>query len=171
MNPARSESPVDPERARLIEAVNQDAATCLGVDLDRDSPAHIVKTVDAVIVRIVFGEADPIPDSEDKEILLGAIWGAQMVRELGWSWVEIRAGEALDLAVVSPGRDMVIHPFSFVGQCLAKRCICTVELSFNMLLERKGEVVFEPNGFENVMAHIRHIIPPYTLEALDPVQD
>ena len=59
---------------------------------------------------------------------------------------------------------MAIYPFTFVADCIAKRCVCTVALSFNMLLEKKGETIFPARSYENIMTHIRHIVPPYTLE-------
>jgi len=87
-----------------------------------------------------------------------------MVREFEWSWTDIRVDGALDVAVVSPERDMAIYPFTFIADCLAKRRICTVELSFNMLVGRKGETIFPARSYESVMMHIQHIVPPYTLE-------
>jgi hypothetical protein len=163
-NVVLSESLTDPERARLIEAVTTDAAAYLGVDLVLDGPARIIAAVDATIVKIVFGEAHQIPESEENDLVLGCLWGAQMVREFDWSWAEIRVDGALDVAVVSPARDMAIYPFTFVADCIAKRRVCTIELSFNMLRERKGETIFPPKSYESVMMHIHHIVPPYTLE-------
>jgi hypothetical protein len=162
MDAALSESPTDPERARLIEAVTTDAATYVGVDLARDTPADIVATVNAVIVKIVFGEPHPIPESEEKDLVLGCLWGAQVAREFGWSWAEIRFGNMLDVAVVSPGKEMVIYPFTFVADCIAKRCICTVALSFNLL--HANRLVFAPNSYESIMERVAHIVPPYILE-------
>jgi hypothetical protein len=150
---------------RLIEAVTKDAAGFLGVDPVKASPATIVKKIDAAILQIVFGEATSIPKEEEPDLVLGCLWGAQMVREFGWAWADIRVGDGLEVAVVSPDRDMAIYPFTFVADCLAKRRICTVELSFNMLIERKGQTIFQPKSFENVVMHIQHIIPPYALEA------
>jgi hypothetical protein len=164
MNAALSESPTDPERADLIDAVTSEAAGYLEVDLASDSPASIVKAVDAVIVNLVFGKPHPIPESEEQDLVLGCLWGAQMVREFGWSWADIRLGDVLDVAVVSPARDMAIYPFTFVADCIAKRRVCTVALSFNMLLEKKGETISPARSYESVMTHIRHIVPPYTLE-------
>lgn len=154
----------DPERMKLIEAVASDANGFLGVDPAKDSPAAIVKKIDATIVDIVFGKPGPIPDSEEKHLVLGCLWGAQMVREFGWSWADVRSGGAVDVAVVSPAGDMLIYPLTFTAECIGKQRVCTVELSFNMLRERRGETIFQPDGYENVMMHIRHIVPPYALE-------
>ena len=164
MNAPLSVGSTDAARMKLIEAVANDASGFLGVDPATDSPASIVKKIDATIVDIVFGKPAPIPDTEEKHLVLGCIWGAQIVREFGWSWADIRSGDALDVAVVSPSKDMVIYPLTFVAECIQKSRICTVELSFNMLRERKGDAIFQSNGYENVMTHIRHIVPPYALE-------
>ena len=160
-----TDSPCDPKRQQLINTVTKDAAGFLDLDLSTASPAEVVKKVDSVIVRIVFGEPQPVPETEEKHLILGSLWGAQMVKEFGWAWADVRNGEAIIVGVVSPQKDMVIHPFNFVADCIAKRCVCTVELSFNMLLEKKGAAVFSPGSYENVMLHIHHIVPPYTLEA------
>ena len=164
MNASFHESPTDPERSRLIDVVTQEAAAYLSVDPVRDIPAHIVEIINEVIVKIVLEEPQPIPESEEQDLVLGSLWGSQMVREFGWSWVDFHVDGILDVAVVSPTRDMAIFPFTFIADCLAKRCVCTVALSFNMLLQRKGEIIFEPNSYDSVMTRIRHIVPPYTLE-------
>ena len=88
-----------------------------------------------------------------------------MVRELGWSWANLHFEEGrMDVAVVSPSRDMAIYPFTFVDRCIARQCICTVALSFNMLREKCAEAVYPPGSYEDVMAQIHHLVPPYTLE-------
>jgi hypothetical protein len=166
MSTPPSENPPNLERIRLIKAVTNDAAGFLGVDPVNGSPDAIVQKIDATIVEMVFGRATSIPADEEPDLLLASLWGAQMVREFGWAWVDMQFDDGVDAAVVSPERDMVIYPFTFVAECLAKRRICTVELSFNMLVGRKAEMVFPPKSYEDVMMHIHHIIPPYTLEEI-----
>ena len=167
MSTPLSESPPDSKRTGLIEAVTKDAAGFLGVDLLKDSPDDIVRKIDATIVEMVFGRATSIPkEEEEPDLLLGCLWGAQMVRQFGWAWANIQFSEGEDIAVVSPERDIVIYPFTFVAECLAKRRICTVELSFNMLSGRRAEMAFPPKSYEDVMMHIIHIVPPYTLEEI-----
>jgi len=157
------ESPPNAERQELIASVTRDAATYLGMDLERHSAKQIVTEVNDVIMELVFSEATPIPDSEQPDILLGCLWGSQMVRELGWSWANLQFEDYTEVAVVSPSRDMAIYPFTFVGRCIAKQCICTVALSFNMLVQRRTEQVYPPGTYEDVMELIHHIVPPYTL--------
>jgi hypothetical protein len=157
------ESSPDEKRRELIASVTRDAAAYLSLDLGRNSAKDIVTEVNHVIMELVFGEATPIPDSEQADVLLGCLWGSQMVRELGWSWANLQFDSYMDMAVVSPSRDMAIYPFTFVGRCIAKQCICTVALSFNMLRERGAEAAYPPGSYEDVMGQIHHIVPPYTL--------
>jgi hypothetical protein len=164
MNNDIRESAPNSERQGLIEAVTNDAIGHLGVNLSGNTPKEIVSTVNDAVTKLVFGEDLPIPNTEDPDLLLGCLWGTQMVREFEWVWVNIHRGESLDIAVASPTRDMVIYPFSFVGACIAKQCICTVALSFNMLVERRDAPVFPEGSYEDVMAHVHHIVPPYALE-------
>ncbi|QEG02810.1 hypothetical protein Mal15_69310 [Stieleria maiorica] len=95
-------------------------------------------------------------------MLLGCLWGAQLVRELNWEWCEIHFDDGLDVALVSPARDMVIFPFTFINSCLEKQVVCTVELSFNILIERTPE--YDTGSYLNLMDYVHHIVPPYTLE-------
>jgi hypothetical protein len=151
----------------LIEAVTRDAAGVLGVDLVKDSPDDIVRKIDATIVEMVFGRPTSIPkEEEEPDLLLGCLWGAQMVREFGWAWADMQFPDGVDVAVVSPERDIAIYPLTFVAECLAKRRVCTVELSFNMLSGRRAEMVFPPKSYEDLMMHVMHIIPPYTLDEI-----
>ncbi len=164
MSEAIRESAPDSERQGLIEAVTEDAARYLGLHPFRNTPKEIVGAVNDTVTKLVFGERVPFPAAEEPKLLLGCLWGAQMLRELQWTWVNVHRGKSVDIAVVSQSRDMVIYPFTFIASCIAKRHICTVLLSFNMLLERRSSPVFPEGTYEDVMAHVRHIVPPYTLE-------
>ncbi len=89
-----------------------------------------------------------------------------MARQFHWYWSDVVIDDDQnEIAVVSPNREMIIFPFSFVAACVNKQCISTVLLSFNMLLDndRIGEI--EPGTYENIMLNIHHIVPPYMLEA------
>ncbi len=159
------ESSPDPERLRLIEAVTGDAAAMLGIDLQADSPESIMAKVNETIVDLVFERPTPISEDENPHLLLGSLWGAQMARQFQWYWADVVIDDEFDeVAMISPKQEMIIFPFSFAAACIEKRCICTVLLAFNMLLEndRIGEI--PPATYENIMLSIHHIVPPYTLE-------
>jgi hypothetical protein len=157
------ESLPDKERRDLITAVINDAAAQLEVDPNNDTPESIVTRVDEAIVAMALGNPTPVAQDERPDLLLGCLWGAQMARQFNWYWANVVVNDSIDeVAMISPKQEMIIFPFSFVGACIQKQCICTVLLTFNMLLANKlGEI--EPGAYEAIMLRICHIIPPYVL--------
>lgn len=102
----------------------------------------------------------PTPNPLANSLLLGYLWGNQLVRQFGWVWVclqEERQGEAH--SVVTVDRSLVIHPTRFIKACLEDpRADCTIMLAYNMMLA--GEMSGMPaNGYENVMWGVRRIVP------------
>lgn len=159
------ESPPDAERLRLLNAVAEDAATLLGVDLHSDTPQSIIAKVNDSIVDLVFDRETPAADDENPDLLLGALWGAQLERQFGWYWADVVIDDQFnEVAMISPKQEMIIFPLAFTGAIIAKQCICTVALSFNMLLENDQTGTIPPRSYENIMLQIHHIVPPYTLE-------
>lgn len=158
------ETSPDQDRLGLIEAVTADAAKLLDVDLASDSPQSIVAKVNDAVVDLVFSRSTPIAGDENPDLLLGALWGAQMSRQFQWYWAEVVIDEQFnDVAMISPNQEMIIFPFSFTAACIKKQCICTVLLAFNMLLDK--DVIGETRSgkYENILLNIRHLIPPYSL--------
>ena len=160
------ESPPDEERLGLIEAVIGDGAALLGVDLEADSPQAIMQKVNEAVVDLVFERPTPVADDDNPDLVLGAMWGAQMARQFQWYWADVVIDDEFnEFAMISPNREMIIFPFSFAAACIHKQCVCTILLAFNMLLEndRIGEIA--PGAYENIMLMIHHIVPPYTLDS------
>lgn len=163
-----NESPPDQERLRLINAVAGDGAALLDIDLRSDSPESIMAKVNEAIVDLVFERPTPVSEDENPDLLLGALWGAQMARKFQWYWADVVIDDKFkEVAMISPNQEMIIFPFSFTNACIQKQCICTILLAFNMLLEndRIGEIA--PGTYENIMLNIQHIVPPYLLEEAD----
>jgi len=159
-----SESLPDQKRQSLIQSVIEDAAELLEVNLSEDLPVEIMKKVNDAILAIIFDKPTPITKEDNPDLMLGSLWGAQMARQFNWYWADVLLDDSIkELAMISPNKEMIIFPFSFVGACLDKQCISTVLLAFNMLLEndRIGEI--EPGTYENIMLNIHHIVPPYDL--------
>ncbi len=159
------ETPPSDERQGLINAVVRDAAQFLGVDNQKHTPKEIITTINQTIEDLVFARETPIPTGENSDLLLGALWGAQLQRQFNWYWADVMINDEIpEVALISPKQEMIIFPFSFVGACINKQCISTVELAFNMLLENKQLQTLPQGGYENIMLGIHHVIPPYTLE-------
>lgn len=156
-------TPAD-DTMELIGLVAADAATILNVSLD-DSPQSIVAAVNECVRDIQKGEG-PELDEEEEDIvmLLGALWGNQLVKGLSWEWANIDINEGDEpfaaIGVVSPTRNMVIYPFNFVAGCLENGITSTILLAYNMLVEKADDVSFEPGTYENVMSYVHHIVPP-----------
>jgi hypothetical protein len=159
------ESSPDQERLDLIKGTAEDAAKLLGIDLVSDSPQSIMVKVNDAIVDLVLEKPSPVSEDENPDLLLGCLWGAQMVRQFGWYWTNAVIDDEFDeVAVISPNQEMIIFPLSFASACITKQCICTVLLAFNMLLEGRHIGQVSAGAYENIMLHIHHIGPPYELE-------
>ena len=158
------ESQPNAERMTLINAVANDATVLL--DVGEDSPQATVAKVNDAIVDLVLGKENPISQDDNPDLLLGALWGSQMARQFDWYWADVVVDDQFEeVAVISPNQEMVIFPLSFTSAIIQKQCICTVLLSFNMLLDNNRIETFAPGTYENIMLGIHHIVPPYSLES------
>ena len=162
--PKITESPPDDERMRLLDSVARDAAKYLKLSFDTDSPDTIVTAVNNCIRKIQKGRGPKFPEDEQVDLLLGCLWGFQLVKELNWEWVNVvfhDHGDSTAVGVVSPSRDLAIYPFHFVYGCIENHATVTVLLAFNMLKDRSRNVpTFPPRSYTNVMDHVHHIVPP-----------
>lgn len=153
------------ERQELIQNVASDAAEILGVKRSSATPREVMEIIDKTVVDIVFNRPTNIPVDEEQDLLLGALWGVQLERQFDWYWTDVVLDDHInEVAVISPNQEMIIFPFSFVAACINKHCICTLLLSFNMLMENRDINNLPPGEYQNIMLGIHHLIPPYTLE-------
>jgi len=158
-----AETRPDTERQQLISSVTADAAHLLNINLTEDPPKEVMNKVNDAIVALVFEQPTPITNDENPHLLLGCLWGAQMARQFNWYWADVVLDDSIDeVAMISPNREMIIFPFSFVDACINKQCISTVLLAYNMVDEGKMNAI-KPATYENIMLSIHHIVPPYTL--------
>ncbi len=156
------ESAPDEEQLALIDGAVAEAAPLLQIDLDQHSAAEIIAKVNEAIVALALGQPTPMAGNEDAPVLLGALWGSQLKRQFNWYWADVVVDDEFpEVAIISPQRELIAFPFSFVGVCIERQCICTIALAFNMLLA--GTVPLEPGAYYNLMLDVHHIIPPYEL--------
>jgi len=102
---------------------------------------------------------DPNEPYSELAYQIGALWGTLFVKEFGWQWLFYETVEGPAYIVASPDRSMMIYPIDYVDICLKKRDVdITVALAFNMMAEGEAPDL-PPNGYVNVMAHIKHIVP------------
>jgi hypothetical protein len=147
---------------RLLDVVARDAAEYLNVSFDTDSAETIVRAVNDCVREIQKGCGPEFPDGERVDLLLGCLWGSQLVKELNWEWVNVvfhDHGDSEAVGIVSPNRELAIYPFHFVYGCIENNATVTILLAYNML--KGGRVpVLPPRSYENVMDHVHHIVPP-----------
>jgi hypothetical protein len=161
--PKITESRPDDERITLLNLVAKEAAECLNVSLDTDSPDTIVRAVNDCVRMIQKGRGPIFPADSEVDLLLGCLWASQIVKELNWEWVNLIFHDHNDskaVGIVAPNRDLAIYPFHFVFGCIENNATVTILLSYNMLKERGKIPDLPPRSYENVMEHIHHLVPP-----------
>lgn len=159
-----TETEPDSGRRELLAAVAGDAADLLGIGPGSNSPQAVMQLVDTAIVDLVFGRPTPVAEDENPDLLLGCLWGEQLVRQFDWYWTDVVVdNEFNEVAVIAPQQEMIVFPLSFAAACIHKQCVCTVLLAFNMLLEGRLDDA-SPGSYTNIMLSIHHIVPPYRLE-------
>ncbi len=150
------------EMTSSIKACADDALGVLDIESDEASPQQLVEAVDELVYRCQKNRARDIDDTWEFSVALGSLWGECLVKALGWEWTEVTFREEDDskaVGVVSPDRALAIYPFYFIYGCLENNAPVTIMLSFNMLVDRSRIPSLPPNGFENVMEHVHHIVP------------
>ncbi|QDU73188.1 hypothetical protein Pan97_01550 [Bremerella volcania] len=151
------------ETMRLMDLVAADAAEILDVSLG-DSPQVIIEAIDQCVREIQKGCGPELDAEEDLVMLLGSLWGNQIVQALSWQWVNIDLTDSdppfAAIGVVSPDRDKVIYPFNFVSLCVEKDVLVNILLVYNVLTEKPESAVYDPGSCENVMTRIQHMVPP-----------
>ncbi len=137
----------------------------LGIE-SAESASEIVEAVNQEIHRQQkeghHDDKAPEDPMDTEPLCLGSLWGEQLVAKLGWEWVMLSFHEhgSRSLGVSSPDRAWIICPFEFVYGCLVNDVTPTVSLSFNMLDDGTRIPDMAANSYENLMAGVRHIIPP-----------
>ncbi|MBZ0189116.1 MAG: hypothetical protein K8F91_22920, partial [Candidatus Obscuribacterales bacterium] len=150
------ECPVEDSTLEKIKEQNKQACQLISIK-GRSNPLEIVETLDQYLEskRTELAEnPDRLVSQEnalaETSILLGSMWGEQLILEFGWLWSSVEIGSTRILCIVSPDRSLVIYPCHFIASCLFDEEIdCTIMLAFNMMKDGLGDM--PANGFENVM--------------------
>lgn len=151
------------ERMQIMNDLSQKAAEYFGLSLENDTPQHIMSIVHDGVIKLKKEEALPFTGEEDADLLLGSLWGSQLIRAFGWQWVDVIFHDHQDSAamgVMSPDRSKAVYPFHFIFGCVENKATVTILLAFNMLTERMADFNYEPKSYTNVMDYVRYAIPP-----------
>jgi hypothetical protein len=126
--------------------------------------ATVVEAIDAFAFRWQGGDpgATALTKDLDARLILGSLWGEQLIRQFEWEWLKITFHgdqEFVAFGVFSKDRAMGIYPLDFMLHALSDRGVdVTVMLSFNMLRARSLPAL-EPNGYVNLLDRVRRIVP------------
>jgi hypothetical protein len=159
-----SENAPTAEMLDAIEDYAAEAARLIGLEeFEKMSSDGLVAAVDQCVRERQKGDGPEFAEDDEAALLLGCLWGAQLVRELGWEWVGVTFHEFDDAeatGVVSPNRALAIYPFHFIFECLENKAPVTIQLAFDILKEGRRVPRLPPRSYENVMDNVHHDQPP-----------
>jgi hypothetical protein len=159
-----SEEPVSDEIMGNIRDCAQSALLLLGEKYATAEPPAVVAAIDDFVYRWQKGDrpSTDVVEGEDAQLLMGSLWGEQLVKQFGWQWAQLTFHDykdAVAFGVFSPDRSLAIYPLEFMLGCLRDADVdATVLLSFNMLLA--GSVPkMKKKSYTNVMDGVQRIVP------------
>lgn len=131
----REVSRPESEVASGIRELANDAAAALGGASGQD-PRRIVERIHAHIGKL---SANRVSSSSDTPVALGALWGEQVRRAVGWSWIQVSVEGSRDeegmLGLASPDRAYLVLPSLVVSKAIAQSRHNTTLLLFEMISE------------------------------------
>ncbi|MBZ0186639.1 MAG: hypothetical protein K8F91_10355 [Candidatus Obscuribacterales bacterium] len=144
---------------KLLEIKNREA-TC----------KMIVQQIDFVVGEFQNDCRKGTRDSAGHESVelafgLGAVWGNQLVKEFGWSWVCLSADGLENLVVASAERSMFIAPAPAIKNCVDNPHLKSNILFVFELIESGKLDSLPPEGYANVMVSIQNSVQ----ESMPPV--
>ena len=145
-----------------IQAVTQSALDNL--KLTESDPDLVISRIDEIVCKLQRKKRTPFDSLGDHlDVVCAAVWGSMLIKRLGWEWKDVEFTDSSEVTVcrgvVSPDHSIAIYPFYFVGECFKHpRMDCTIELSYNMLIE-KSHPAFAPKELIDFMDGVNRIIP------------
>lgn len=173
VNSSITEEPIPDDILGPIKGCALDALKVLGQELAAADPTRIVEAVDEFAYRWQKGLRPPasiVEDGEEARLILGSLWGEQLVKEFGWQWAKVTFhdyGDSIAFGVFAPDRSLAIYPLEFMLGALRDPGVdVTVMLSFNML--KAGKCLKMPaRSYTNVMECVHRIVPRIAAWDLD----
>lgn len=157
------EEPLCDEVMAEIRDCATKALAVLGVERHTMDTAAVVQAIDEFIYHLQRDDDAPrhgISDDVEARMLMGSLWGEQIVKEFSWNWAKVTFddGNRSEFGVLSPNRSLAIYPFDFLLCCFESSIDVTIMLCFNML--RAGAIPEEEmDTYDNLMHGIRRIVP------------
>jgi len=149
-----------PEILQHLPGAAREGTTLVGVSIS-DEPLKIVTAIDEFVAHPPRpGFLKRVDNWNERAMPLGALWGEQLVRRLGWQWMMvIDDDEEASIGVFDVRRSMGIYPFDYVFECIESRGQPAILLAFNMLAAGTMPS-FPDRSYEDIMDGVQHIVPP-----------
>ena len=154
-----TEHPLPANLRRDIKERAADATLLLRVDPEVQGPESVIVLIDRFLVRWRNGERPELNEDDDLPLMLGSLWGEQLVEALAWQWAALVLHGKKDVtavATVSPDRSLALYPFHAIKACLEKGAPIAVQRSFE-LLHGPGLPPLPRGGYANLL---QRLTPP-----------
>ena len=92
-------------------ADTEEVVKAAGAQIDKEQSARTQKKLFGLIKNKASDPAEVVS-------MIGAVWGAQIKRQMGWDWVMAMRGEEPELALVSADREYAVFPMTFVRRMM-----------------------------------------------------
>lgn len=149
------ERPLPPNIQQEIRQHMADAGLMVRVEPGEDTPGAIIAAIDVFLGKWQAGERPDVDEDDDLALMLGSLWGQQVVEALGWEWASMtlpgKRKPVVVIGVFSPDRAAALYPFHAVRAGLDKGAPVAVRRVFSMLMEGAKLHGLPARGYKNVM--------------------
>lgn len=159
-----TEEPIEMETMAGIHGCAAEGLELLGIVAKAGDPKAVVAAIDAFVYAWQKGQRPPAEklDPDAAPLILGSLWGEQLVRRFGWEWAMITFHDHEDAktpGVLSPDRSLAVYPIHFLTGCFEDPQVdATIALAYNML-DAGATDGLEPGEYFNLMDGVQRIVP------------
>lgn len=151
-----SETLISPTELKPVREWVVRMASPLGIPLAGRSTAELVGAVEQAVSQWQQGRPPKAAEvkPEDLHIVLGTIWGEQLIAQFDWLWVNLTFHDFNDwssLAVVSPDRALMILPYAYVCLCRDDQNVAVNMLAAFNAIGHQTLPAAAPGSYSNVM--------------------
>lgn len=152
--PRLVEAPISDEQREGIDELAIDAAEYLQVDQASQTARDILERIENWIRQLQSKQVQPI-QGEEMDLLLGSLWGSQLVKALAWEWAEVTfldSDNAEAIGVFSPDRSLAIYPFHYLYGCLEHSVEPCLVIAFDQLTAPASHPRPTARHYQNLMS-------------------
>ena len=117
---------------------------------EANDPLLMARFVGVLVEAVRQGHELPyVIDDAELALRLGALWGDELRRVVGWHWAMLRYDNGLEaLAVVEPERRLCVLPVHFVARVMGDTGVVnSIEGLFSSVAEGRELPITEPDSY------------------------